>query len=394
MISYLGQRFGHYVLVEPIDQGGFADVYLGRHVYLRTYAAVKVLKMHLGRRERRKFLQEARTIAILEHSHIVRILDFGMKGGTPYLVMNYAPNGSLRKKHPQGERLPMETILGYLQQLAEALDYIHHHGVIHLDIKPENMLLGRNNEVLLSDFGIAVIVGKASAEQADNFTGTLAYIAPERILGKPSPASDQYSLGVVIYEWLTGERPFYGSREQVVWQHMYTPPPSLCRKSSAISPEVEQVVLKSLQKDPKRRFTSVQDFVNALRRASNHSISPEEVRPQIPVSQRTDAWEEMAKIFIRDLFTSIILGSITYLFGMILNSAWFVFGLSLLTLPLIDAFTKRNQPAKIFALATLITSVIVGIKFQSLPLLSMTQFGLLLLCSWIVFLWGIIRKFF
>ncbi len=317
-----------------------------------------------------------------------------MKDGIPYLVMNYAPNGSLRKKHPQGERLPMETILGYLQQLADALDYIHHQGVIHLDIKPENMLLGRNNEVLLSDFGIAVIADKASAEQAENFTGTLAYISPERILGKPSPASDQYSLGVVIYEWLTGERPFYGTPEQVVWQHMYTPPPSLRSKFSTISQEVEQVVLKSLQKDPKRRFASVQDFVSALSKASNLSFSPEKVKPQTPTSQETHAWEEMAKIFLRAILTSIFLGSITYHFGMMLNSAWSIFGLSLLTLPLIDAFTRRNLPAKIFALGTFITSLIVGIKFQSLPLLSMTQLGLLLLCAWIAFLWGLIRKHF
>src|SRR6266516_5223893 len=104
-----------------------------------------------------KFRTEARTIARLEHPHILRVLDFGIDGYTPYLVMNYAPNGTLRQRHPKGSILPLATIISYVRQLTEALQYAHQQKLIHRDIKPENMLLGRHNEILLSDFGFVLI---------------------------------------------------------------------------------------------------------------------------------------------------------------------------------------------------------------------------------------------
>ncbi len=268
MVNYVNQRFGHYILLKLIGQGGFADVYLGRHIYLGTYTAIKVMKTHLAGKKRRNFIREARIVASLEHRHIVRMLDFGVKAGIPYLVMNYAPNGSLRKLHPQGTRLPLDTILDYVQQLADALEYINEQGFIHQDIKPENILLGRNGELLLSDFGIAVVAHKASFKRMQDFTGTLSYTAPERFQGNAYPASDQYALGVMVYEWLTGERPFRGSPAQIIRQHMYAAPPPLSAKFPDISPNVEQVVLKSLEKDPRGRFASVQDFAVALKRAA------------------------------------------------------------------------------------------------------------------------------
>ena len=270
MVSYLNQRFGHYTLLRLIGKGGFSDVYLGRHIYLGMYAAIKVMKTHLAGKERRKFLREARIVASLEHQYIVRVLDFGVKAGIPYLVMNYAPNGSLRKQYPQGTRLPIDTIMYYIQQLNSALMYIHEQGLIHLDIKPDNILLGRNGEILLSDFGIAVVAQKAFFTRMQGFTGTLSYTAPERFHGYVYQASDQYALGVVIYEWLMGERPFRGSHAQIVRQLMYVAPPPMHTKFPDISYNIEQVVLRSLEKDPRRRFASVQDFVDAL----NHAVYP------------------------------------------------------------------------------------------------------------------------
>lgn len=264
MVSYLNQHFGHYVLLKLIGRGGFADVYLGRHIYLRTYVAIKVMRTPLAGKERQKFLREARIVASLEHRHIVRLLDFGVRAGIPYLVMNYASNGSLRQQYPQGTRLSLDIILNYVQQLADALEYIHKRGFIHLDIKPDNILLGRNGEVLLSDFGIAVVARNASFTGLRDFTGTLAYTAPERFRGFAYPASDQYALGVVVYEWLAGERPFHGSPAQIARQHLYTPPPLLSTRFPDISPDIEYVVHRLLEKDPRRRFAGVQEFADAL----------------------------------------------------------------------------------------------------------------------------------
>ena len=143
MANYLNHRFGNYLLVKLIGQGGFANVYLGRHIYLGTYAAIKVMRTSLVDKERHNFLREARLIASLEHKHIVRILDYGVKAGIPYLVMNYAPHGSLRQKHPPGSRLPLETIVDYIQQLVDALEYIHKQGLIHLRYQAREYIVGK-----------------------------------------------------------------------------------------------------------------------------------------------------------------------------------------------------------------------------------------------------------
>src|SRR5438094_435686 len=137
---------------------------------------------------------------------------------------------------------------------------------IHRDVKPENMLLGRRQEVLLSDFGIATIVHSTSSLNVDaqGTSGTLAYMAPEQSEGHPRAASDQYALGVVVYEWLCGECPFEGSVSEVMAQQLSMPPPLLHERVPAIPPDFEQVVLRALAKDPKARFASVADFASAL----------------------------------------------------------------------------------------------------------------------------------
>jgi eukaryotic-like serine/threonine-protein kinase len=143
--------------------------------------------------------------------------------------------------------------------------------LIHRDIKPENILLGRRNEILLSDFGIALVAQSSRYQSAQEMAGTMAYMAPEQIQGKPRPASDQYSLGIVVYEWLSGDRPFHGSLTELVGQHLSVPPPSLQEKVSTISSEVEQVVLTALAKDPKQRFASIQVFATVLEQAYHSS---------------------------------------------------------------------------------------------------------------------------
>ena len=286
MAGLLGQQLGNYQLTRLLGEGGFADVYLGEHIHLGTLAAIKVLHTQLTSDDVERFRTEARTIAHLIHPHIVRVLEFGVEGKTPFLVMDYAPNGTLRQHHPKGVALQLPLIVAYIKQVADALQYAHDQKLIHRDIKPENILLGRRNEILLSDFGIALVAQSSRYQSAQEMAGTMAYIAPEQIQGKPRPASDQYSLGIVVYEWLSGDRPFHGSLTELIGQHLSTPPPSLCEKIPTISVDIEQVVATALAKDPKQRYSSILAFANALEQASQ--IKQPESVPVVPVSETID----------------------------------------------------------------------------------------------------------
>ena len=275
MTDRIGQQLGNYRLVLLLGKGGFAEVYLGEHVHLRTPVAIKVLQTKMLDANLEDFLGEARTIARLVHPNIVRVLDFGVDSDTAFLVMDYASNGTLRQRYPKGTQIELMTVVSYIKQVTDALQYAHDERVTHRDIKPENILLGRKNEVLLSDFGIALMTQSSRYQNTQDVMGTIAYMAPEQIQGKPRPASDQYSLGVVVYEWLSGERPFRGSFTELCAQHMFVPPPSLRARISTISTDVEQVVMTALAKDAYKRFPTVQAFATALEQAniSNRSTS-------------------------------------------------------------------------------------------------------------------------
>jgi serine/threonine protein kinase len=270
MADRIGQQLGNYTIIQLLGQGGFAEVYLGEHLYLKSQAAIKVLQTRLSAQDdMESFLREAQTIARLSHPNIIRVLDFGVASETPFLVMDYAPNGTLRQRYTKGVPVPLPTIIPHVQQVADALQYAHDEHLIHRDIKPENMLIGRRNEILLSDFGIALVSQSSRFQGTQDVVGTVAYMAPEQLQGKPRPASDQYSLGIVIYEWLTGERPFQGTFTEVCTQQMFAPPPPLRQRLTNISPEVERILMKALDKDPKQRFESVKLFAAELERVSD-----------------------------------------------------------------------------------------------------------------------------
>jgi serine/threonine protein kinase len=220
------------------------------------------------------FEKEARTVAHLKHPHIVRVLDYDVDDETPFLVMDYAAGGTLRTRHPKGTILPLPTIISYVKQIADALQYAHNQRLIHRDIKPENMLLGEGGQLLLSDFGTALMAQSSRYQSTQEVIGTVAYMSPEHIQGHPRPASDQYSLGIVVYEWLTGERPFHGSFTEMCTQHMFAPPLPLRERVPTLPPAVEQVVLTALQKDPHRRFARVQAFAHALSAALDRPVDP------------------------------------------------------------------------------------------------------------------------
>jgi serine/threonine protein kinase len=274
MTDFVGHQLGNYRLISLIGQGGFADVYLGEHIHLNTQAAIKVLQTRLAGSNLEQFRDEARIIASLTHPNIVRVLDFGEEEGTPYLVMEYATDGTLRQRYPKGIPLSPSSILPYVRQTADALQYAHNKKFIHRDIKPENMLLGPANQLLLSDFGLVLVAQSTASQSSREMGGTVPYMAPEQLQGRPRAASDQYSLGVVVYEWLSGDRPFHGTFTEIVSQHMFVPPPPLQVRIPGISPEVEHVVLKALAKDPQQRFANIGAFAAAFEQACRAMQQP------------------------------------------------------------------------------------------------------------------------
>ena len=286
MIDLIGQQLGNYRLIDQLGTGGFAVVYLGEHVHLKTLAAIKVLhQVQLSSDEEKKFRKEARTIAELKHQNIVRILDYGIQESTstPYLVLEYAPK-TLRQRCPAGTILSPLYILPYVEQVASGLQYAHDHKVIHRDVKPENMLLDENGNIRLSDFGIAVVYETSRASNTLDKLGTPPYMAPEQFQGKPLPASDQYSLGIVVYEWLCGTRPFNGSLGELMLQHESAIPPLMREKVLSLSSAIEDVIQKALAKNPEERYGRVQDFALAFRKACQVGQAGNGTRRTIVVS--------------------------------------------------------------------------------------------------------------
>ena len=275
MADRVGQQMGNYRLLRLLGSGGFAEVYLAEQVYLKTQVALKVLDVSLRDEELNHFLSEARLVARLRHPHIVPVQNFGLEGETPYLVMEYAPGGTLRQRHPRGTQLPLATAIVYIRQIAEALDYAHAQRIIHRDVKPENMLLNARNEVMLSDFGVAVLTHSSRSLTTQDVAGTAPYMAPEQFLGKPLQASDQYALGIVVYEWLAGDCPFQGSFLEISGQHLHLPPPPLRERRPDLPAAVEEVVLTALAKDPKERFARAQAFATALAQAGQAAPGPQ-----------------------------------------------------------------------------------------------------------------------
>lgn len=170
--------------------------------------------------------------------------------------------------------MPLATVLSYVRQVAEGLQYAHDQKIVHRDIKPDNMLIGRRGEILLSDFGIATIAHSTTSQSAQAVIGTIPYMAPEQIQEYPRPASDQYALGITVYEWLAGEWPFQGSFTEIAVKHALMPPPSPRTRRPDLFPALEQVVLTALAKDPGARFGSVRAFATALQAAGTAAASP------------------------------------------------------------------------------------------------------------------------
>lgn len=267
-------HIGNYCLYQTLKRGVHSTIYVGEHIYLHNRIIMKVLnnwiadKLHID-----NFSTEVWLHSSLHHPHIVRVLDFGIQGNIPFLVMDYASQGSLHEHLSTNVPLSLGQTLPFIKQITQALQYIHDRGLIHCDVKPQNILLDANNNVLLSDFGIALIAQSWKQIRSTSSFGTALYAAPEQIEGKPLIASDQYSLAILVYIWLCGQPPFTGNSLQLCKQHLYSEVPPLHNHIATIPPDVERVVMRALSKDPYQRYPSVSDFADALQTAANiHSL--------------------------------------------------------------------------------------------------------------------------
>lgn len=270
------QQIGRYRIERLLGSGSMGHVYLARDADLDRPVAIKTLRdVDLDEETRAvffsRFQNEAKAAARLQHPNIVQIFDVGddPKHG-PYLVFEYVPGHTLKQQLRKKGPLPKEQLLVVAQQIADALTTAHMAGIIHRDLKPENLLITENGQLKLADFGIAR-VPNANLTKEGQFLGTPCYAAPETLLkGEYSEKTDLFSFGAVVYEAASGERAFPGAEAMVVAQNvMYNDPtpPSEVNRGAAIPPQVDQVIMRALCKDPDGRFASARTLVSSLREA-------------------------------------------------------------------------------------------------------------------------------
>ena len=271
--SLLGKIFDEYRIEKPLGAGGMAKVYRALDVKLKRYVALKVIASNFRDNSEytARFEREAQSIARLEHPNIVQIYRFGEANGMYYMAMQYIDGADLgwliRDYKSAGEVMPMGDIVRVMQEIGAALDYAHSHDVIHRDVKPSNIMVDNRGQALLADFGLALL---GDVGTRGEIFGSPHYVAPEQTVSSANvvPQSDIYSLGITLFEMLTGELPFMGGEVlELSMRHLSEPPPPPSQLNAAISRELDQVVLRALEKDPFDRYPTCAEFTNALQAA-------------------------------------------------------------------------------------------------------------------------------
>ncbi len=278
--ALIGTVLGTCTLQRLVGQGGMGAVFLAQQSRPRRQVAVKILlpMTPLSPNQLAAFLERFRretdAAASLEHPNIVPVHEYGERGGLAYLVMPYISGGTLRDEMEREGPLPLSTAAHYLDQMAAALDFAHEHGVIHRDIKPANILMTLEHRLLLTDFGLVKIVAEGRVPQIRLTgegapVGTPDYMAPEQVIGEDVDArADLYSLGVIVYQMVTGTTPFQGETPmQIAAQHLQVQPPAPHLLRSDLPLSVEQVILKALSKRPADRYRRAQELAEAFRQA-------------------------------------------------------------------------------------------------------------------------------
>ncbi len=279
MFDLTGQRLGQYQVTAMIGKGGMATVYEARQVSLDRGVAIKVIKPDLldSAEFIERFQREARMLASLSHAHILKIFDYGQFGNQVYLVMELLKGGSLADLIHKGP-LALENAARLLEQIASALDYAHEQGIIHRDMKPQNVLFDDRQYAFLTDFGIARILDSGTRlTQSGLMMGTPAYMAPEQWQGLTVDGrADIYALGIILYEMLTGRLPFNADTPYgMMHQHISEPPPPVPSLRAGLPQSIDIVIQRALAKNREQRFSTGRELVEAFRGALTSRVVPD-----------------------------------------------------------------------------------------------------------------------
>lgn len=275
-----------YELVAKIGDGGMAVVFKALDRKLNRTVAVKVLRESYASDPQflARFTREAQSAASLTHPNIVSVYDVGQDGDVHYIVMEYIEGQNLKEVITEYAPLPTQLAIEYAIQMCNALGYAHSKGLIHRDVKPQNMLIDRGGQIKVADFGIAKGLGDVTLTQAGFTLGTVHYFSPEQAQGKPAlPQSDLYSIGVVLYEMLTGRIPFESDNPlALALKHIEEAPTSPRKYNPAIPPALEQLILKALAKQPAQRYPNAAAFAQALKDFENSTEKGTLAVPKVP----------------------------------------------------------------------------------------------------------------
>ena len=278
-----------YKLEDFIGQGGMSLVYRAIDIRTGHSVAVKILKSEYNSDKEflERFQREAQAASMMSHHNLVNLLDVGVEGEFRYLVLEYVNGNTLKDIIRQKGRLNYQTAIQITVRILSALQHAHDNGIIHRDIKPQNVLIHSDGHVKVADFGIARMTGGATIGKGDTVVGSVHYSSPEQASGGVVEAtSDIYSTGVVMYEMLTGRVPFVGDTPvAVAMQHLQDPPPSITDFAPETPPAVVAVVMKALEKDPKKRFQSAREMADALMKAKDGKLQAEDIIPSVTVQQ-------------------------------------------------------------------------------------------------------------
>ncbi|MBR0138177.1 MAG: Stk1 family PASTA domain-containing Ser/Thr kinase [Erysipelotrichaceae bacterium] len=264
-VEYIGKR---YIVVKELGEGGMANVYLAIDSILKREVAVKVLRNELASDSinLQRFQREAEAITNMSHPNIVEVYDVGQENGKNYIVMEYVHGPTLRQLIKQRGALNQDEAINIMKQLVSAVSHAHRNGIIHRDIKSQNVMVKDDGTVKLSDFGIAIVKGESDLTQANTVMGTVHYLAPELAKGAAATVqSDIYSLGIVFYEMLTGDVPFRGETAvEIALKHMHETVPSVREFNPLLPQSVENIITRATAQNPAKRYLTAEEMYNDL----------------------------------------------------------------------------------------------------------------------------------